>query len=390
MSALRCLARLWLCFGVAICFAVPEFYSPYRSVRGFGMGGATHALSDDESAFFNNPAGFNFSGRYQGFSPFQIYAGASTGIADVKKLADAANTYGQAGPFSQAVSSLLNSPMHAGGGVLSYFIGDNWALGILLGDVKGSFLLSGSPAAPSMESTLLLDSGIYLSAFDIIPESGFSWGVTAKAIYRNAGRTAYDSVAPDSTADFFLTRFRNIGSGVGVDADLGLLKEWKFSGFVRRAGLSVSLNNLFATNYPIRFGGSAPPVQSRTASAGFFLTSDKFSEGTGPVVFRLEASEYLFGPPGDANFGDRGGTGWRHLRGGLEVLLGPVSLRAGLYQKDWTAGAGFFLEGIRFEFATYAEQWGASPGDLVSRRFLLQFGFGFPSKRNRPSVFGFG
>jgi hypothetical protein len=107
--------------------------------------------------------------------------------------------------------------------------------------------------------------------------------------------------------------------------------------------------------------GAPPPIEPEFIVGGAM----KFSGG---LVDITPAIDYRFANRNDMQIGKK-----LHL--GVEVAMPVLTLRAGLNQGYWTAGAGFNLWLVRVEAASYGVELGAYPGQQEDRRYMANFSF---------------
>lgn len=366
---------LILVFFSVPAWALKEYYSLGCTPRAMALGGAFYGLSDDEGALFYNPAGLS---AYEGGTQiFAVTVGATASSTLPGALSALRDVFSKSTDTATMVSRLqpLQGRILSGGAeAFPFVLTRGFALGVLVGGVKGNVLLSGREIDSDLDVTGVSDSGLFLGKSISFGKSPLRMGVTLKVLGRIGGRklmTLIDFVneTPVKLSDLG-------GFGVGFDADVGFL--WMAK---RGTGLGLTFSNLFATTFPWARSGTIPPPRlPRTVSLGGFVT-------TGNFQWRLDLSEFGLGGQSDPDLGARTGSFFKHLNLGVEWVLGrALSLRAGLHQGSPTAGLGLQLTVLRLDFATWGEELGLNPGKLSSRRYGLRLAFGYaggagPSKK---------
>ena len=154
---------LFIMMAAAPVLALKEYYSLTRSVRSLGMGGVFYGVSDDEYAMFFNPAGVSlYSGKPKGMINFSGQIGNRT----LSAFDTAKNLSSKT--FAEQIDSLVQyqgDPIYAQGSVLPYFLMKHLAVGVLIGDFKADYLLSGKELDSAVDLTAISDSGLLSKAF---------------------------------------------------------------------------------------------------------------------------------------------------------------------------------------------------------------------------------
>lgn len=372
---------------VSPVFAVKEYYSLTRSLRALGMGGAFYGLSNDEYAMFYNPAGVSlYEGRPQLMLNSTAQLGSRT-LPAYKKKNEIAGSF----PDSiDALARFQGDPLYLGASVLPYFLMKNLAAGILVGDLKTNYLLSGKELDSAVDLTAILDSGIFVTYGRSVLNENVHVGLTTKGIARAGGRTSF------TLGDLFLGNKLNLnpqdlgGAGFGIDFDLGIIYDIPYLSFGEANQISLVINNVLASRLSMGSqAGKMPPGLVRSVSLGWYSV---FS-GWGVfdhIHFLADFAEFSLGGQSDPELGAPGGKFLKHLNMGLEFPIGILKLRGGLHQGYWTAGLGLNLKYCKLEFATYGEELSSGPGRLESRRYGLTvaLGMGQLNQPFKPSIKG--
>lgn len=378
-----------LCFLVtAPVLAMKEYYSISRSIRALGMGGVFYGVSDDEYALFYNPAGVSlYSGKPKGMINFSGQMGNQTlsALDTAKKLSSKS--------FANQIDSLVKyqgEPIYMGGGILPYFLTKHLAVGLLLGDLKADYLLSGKELDSAVDLTAISDSGLLVSYGRNLGNEYTHVGLTAKGIYRAGGRTTLN-LADIASGDKLVLNPRDLGgAGLGIDFDLGLMYDIPFLPFGQANRFSVVLSNLLASRFSTGSKSSEKvPGLTRTVSFGWHSV---FSGGDLIDYFHVMAdlAEIQIGGESDPDLGSRSGKILKHLNLGLEIPLGLFTVRTGIHQGYISLGAGFNFKYAKLDFASYQEELSNAPGRLPSRRYALtiSLGLGEPNLPFKPRIKG--
>jgi len=369
-------------FGATAIFAVQEYYGISRSIRALGMGGAFYGLSDDEAALFYNPAGLSlYPGRAQLMVNLNSHISHSS-LSAMNTISNVAGASGDLGAITTELESLQGKPIFVGAGVMPYFIARGFAIGMLAADAKADFALLGSGVDSDLDVTAISDSGLFVGFAGSLFHPNLHFGMTLKGMFRAGGQKTFSPVDL-LTADNL--QFEDLGgAGAGVDADLGMTYLFPSKGS-RTAGVSLSLNNVLASNFSIARVEGPPPALVRTASAGGFVEW-RFKRAVNYLRLMLDFAEVGLGGESDADRGARGGSVFKHLNLGLEMpLWGFLYLRTGVHQGNLTGGLGISAYAMKLDLATYAEELMSGVGRLTSRRWALRFALGFGAPSASPS-----
>ncbi|MFM8315355.1 MAG: hypothetical protein ACKOA8_13800 [Deltaproteobacteria bacterium] len=366
---------LLICLSFVVpTFAMREFYGISRSIRALGMGGAFYGRSDDEYALFYNPAGVSlYQGKTQSMVNFGSQVGNRTFAAfetkktlSSKSLADSID----------ALAQYQGDPLYLGGSVLPYFLMKHLAVGVLLGDVKADYLLSGKELDSSVDFTGIIDSGLLVSYGRTVGNEYTHIGLTAKGILRSGGRvnlTLADLVQGDKVN---LNPKDLGGTGFGIDFDLGVMYDIPYLDFGQANRISFVVSNLLASSFSMGSKSTGqPPGLTRTFSIGWHSV---FSGGDLVDHYHVMAdlAEFQLGGESNPHLGARSGKILKHLNLGVEVPVGALTVRTGIHQGYVSVGLGFNLTYAKLDFATYQEELSSGPGRLPSRRYALTLALG--------------
>jgi hypothetical protein len=369
---------LLLLFSPRPAMGVYEWYSLSKSTRALGMGGAFYGLSDDESALFYNPAGLStYKGGVDFMGSFRVEGSTSAASA----LSTIMDGRGQGvGQLAASLEEFQGKPIFANiAPAMPYYLRRGLAIGLLLADVKANATVTGSGVDTSVDVTAIVDSGLFIGFAGKLFSDKLHLGMTLKGLVRGGGRRNY-SVLDIAAGDSLELDVDQIGgAGFGIDADIGAMYEVPeiIEGVKQYA--SVSINNLLATSFDlarITSGGVTAPQLPRMftlSGRAEFPGVWKFDRFTTVLDF----AEFSLGGQSDPNFGARHGSFWKHVNFGVEAPIGWFTLRTGFRQGNISAGFGIDARFFQLDFATYAEEVGANPGRISSRRVALRLAAGF-------------
>ena len=336
-----------------------EYPTLHRGVRPLGMGGAFTAVADDENALFYNPAGLsNIDTLQVGFGPLlevsentmDMYNDAQdTDFDDTGEVTDFLRDY--VGEHQHGRVAFLP---HVGFNIRDYGIMVAGLAQVTVDmDVR-------NPVWPEAHVDAVYDYGLLAGVGLKVPITGLRAGATVKFISRQSLDETY--TATDIAADDFDQELDDdLESGSGFGFDLGAIYRLPFFEVV---DLDVGLT---VQNVPEMDMGDAKPLETQ---ANFGLAATKSFAGFDLVA----ALDYM----DLTNSYDEDDDPAKRLHMGAEVQLPKIlSLRAGLNQGYYTAGATVDFRFVRFDVATYGEEVGAHAGQREDRRYVAQITFGW-------------
>lgn len=355
-------------------FGMKEYYSLSRSIRALGMGGVFYGVSDDEYALFYNPAGVSlFQGKPRGMINLSGQVGNRTFSAydTTKNLSSK--------PLAEQIDLLTayqGDPIYLGASVFPYFLMKHLAVGVLLGDAKVDYLLSGKELDSAVDFTAIVDSGLLVSYGRTLGNENTHVGLTAKGILRSGGRITL------TLADIVLGNKINInpsdlgGTGFGIDFDFGLMYDIPYLPWGEANRISLVASNLLASQFTMGSKSTGqPPGLTRTFSLGWHSV---FSGGKIVDHYHLMAdlAEFQLGGESDPDLGARTGKILKHLNLGVEIPVGVLTIRTGVHQGYISLGLGLNFKYAKIDVATYQEELSSAPGRLPSRRYALTLALG--------------
>lgn len=334
----------------------------YQGIRPMGMGGAFTAVADDENAMFYNPAGLN---AIKGFGRFELLnplAETTTDtvefVGDLRDVADADTDAEQAALATELLDKWLGEQFHARASVFPNLTLQNFGIGVL-----GQAVFDGEVHNPAGSNTLQVRSSSDLAGL-VSGAIGFSpagttlrLGVTGKFVRRellDQSYTANDLVQQDGID---LDRDLQDGSGFGFDA--GVI--WGLP-LPLNPAVGVTVQNI--GDVDLGDAGTLP----QQVNAGVALRPS-LPFGTLTLAADMLDVTKEVGTDDDTA---------KRLHMGAEFALPTVlSLRTGLNQGYFSAGATIDLRVLKLAYAYSIEEVGAFAGQTPDRRHVAQVSLGF-------------
>jgi len=390
MNPRKKLLAMWLmvsmvalcCFTPALAAKPNKFFLP--GIRPLGMGGAFLALSDDQNAFFYNPAGItqrlrpllsvadltlqtNQSGYELGQYILDLYTGGAP--LDPMELLSYFSQLLEENFYSLKYNmyalplaniALIAPPM----GYLSV------GLGAYVSALNAEFALSMPGLIPEVGLNASVDSGLIIPiAYDLGEKVAV--GVNLKAINRN------NIDVNMSLLDLLNLELPNadIGYGYGFDAGIlmhlggqlsvgATLKDIGYTNITYYKTTSITKNpdntlDIGLADLPVPVTEKIEP----TLDVGFayLFTSEQLPMGDN-ILFTCQYDD-LTGRMEDAGYGELAFRP-KNLHLGIELSYQMVSFRAGINQGYGTAGLGVYLGPLCLDYAFYGQELGLNAGDI--------------------------
>ncbi len=337
------------------------YFGFHRGTRTLGMGGAFTAVADDQNALYFNPAGLAQTKEFRlGILNPQVEASedaidlfndlSDIDMDDSKAVADVMRQYvGDNNHVKVATEFYTGFQVGSAGVMVS-------ALGQATADIRIRNLVN-----PVAQINAVADYGIMVGAgMDIPYVNGLKVGAALKGLGRTSLNEEYtaEELADDNFEDIIDD---DQVDGSGISADIGVL--------YTTSALKVTTLNLalVAQNVPEMDFGDAMDAKTQF-NAGIAL-SQKVMGMT--VTEALDIYDFTENASEDDSFEKR-------VHMGVEVALPAVlSVRAGLNQGYFTAGATLNFKVVKFDVATYGEEVGVVGGQKEDRRYVAQISAGW-------------
>lgn len=345
-------ARIFLFGAILLCAAgassAQDYFPNYERVRPLGMGGAFTAVADSEDAAFYNPAGLNnlSTGRVTILDPTVEFSEDAVSAVDDFADVDTDNEV----EIADFLRKHIGEPQHVRFQWTPGYARKNFAIyGLANATVDARIRDRANPVADVVG---VGDAGGQLSFAYGFNGGAVQIGGTARIVHRWSVDREY---TPRDFLDDNFSFDNEARTGTGFGGDLGAIVNlpYRFApsiGLVVKDVGSPKIGDALKNRQDVRFG-----VACR----------QPFAAGT----LRLAADVRRIGHNED--FGKK-----IHL--GAEFAFPKyVSLRTGLYQGYWSAGATLDLWIARIAYATYAAEVGAFPGQVADRRHAARLELGF-------------
>lgn len=346
--------RILACVFAGLCFFIfvttthaTELSESWTSARSMGMGNAFTAVATEGDALFYNPAAL---ARVSGFHWTIMDPRLGVNGAEALEVAEIA---GNSSSVADKLNDLYGKAVWVGGGGKTSIVFPGIGFAAYTNGDVGINLQN--PAYPQMNLNYFFDYGLALGgAFDLVP-SIWSVGVTARRVNRTGTNLPLGpSVLATLDLEQIKERLKDRGTGYGLDIGTMLTLPSPI-----RPTLALTIRNFGTTSFSFEEGTRAPPPSLPDMTFGASITIDT------PILTITPAFDYRYMDRGDIQVGKK-------LHMGIEFELPLLTVRAGLNQGYYTAGAGLDLGVLELEAATYGVELGEYPGQLEDRRYLVQ------------------
>ena len=329
-----------------------ESFETHHNARRYGMGGAYISVVEDEDALFFNPAAI---ARNTGI--YWTIADLGVGASDISESIDAFSDLSDDSTFESALNDLYGEPLWLGATGKTSVMLPFFAFAYFY-DVDVSFMAN-NPVAPTLEGNYITDTGFALGSGWSIAKI-FEMGFAAKYITRTGNRETFGAgtianiVSGTDSTDAIFDSFDASGVGYALDFGANLTIPTPV-----RPTFSFVWKNMGNTKFRADDDELTPPRidQEMTIGGSLFISL--------PLVHIVPALEFRHLESSELDLGQK-----LHL--GLELGLPLVDVRAGLYQGYLSYGAGLGLGLARIDFASWGAEIGGYPGQIESRRYMLQ------------------
>jgi F plasmid transfer operon protein TraF len=354
-----------LMFGLLLLVSVvpvsaEEYPTLHRGVRPLGMGGAFTAVADDENALFYNPAGLSDISTLQ-MGIFNPLLEVSENTLDM--ISDAQDTdFDDTGEVTEFLRDYVGEHQHVRTSLFPHVGFNVKGYGVMVAGIAQATLDLDvrNPVWPEAHIDGVTDIGLLAGVGLNLPVTGLKAGASIKFISRESLDEVY-TATDIASEDFDKNLEDDAESGSGIGLDLGAIYKLPFIEiFDLDVGLAVQ-------NVPEMDMGDAKPLETQ---ANFGLAAKKGFAGFDLVA----AIDYM----DLSNSYDEDEDIAKRLHMGAEVQLPKIlSVRAGLNQGYYTAGATVDFKAIRLDVATYGEEVGAHAGQREDRRYIFQITIGW-------------
>lgn len=337
-----------------------ERHEYYNGIRGLGMGGASVAVVNDETAVILNPAAL---GKLR--DQFITLVDPEIGIGQNNERIFSTNLLGPINPQNSMdrLNETRETRMHLRGQVFPSLVLPNFGMGVLAKyRSDGEVNAAGTEMDWEYENDLAFIFGFNFRLFDGRLKIGFNTRITNRIEYSN---TAIPVVSSGTTLNSLGAK-----EGVGVGSDVGIILT---APWVALPTLAIVARDVGHTHYNFKdgllTGATEYPTtvgQSVDVGIAFFPIIGKRKRAT----FTIEARDVL-------TFSDEADP-YRRYHAGIEFnFFDALFLRGGMNQRYWTAGLEMALKNYQIQLATYGEEIGTATTHREDRRYVAKFAFRF-------------
>lgn len=342
-------------FGQAQWGEVREFYN---GVRSLGMGGASIAVVNDETALYSNPAALGKVRDFYG-TVFDPEVDGSALIPTLYKAKQFGNPF-EPSSVHPTLDRSRETYYHARGQISPSLVVKNFGIGLYARYLLDAMV---NEDGTEMRTYGLDDLGLFLGFNLRLWEGRIKLGVTGKAI----SRIEVDKTL-DTTGDLSFKGNAAEGAALGADVGLILTAPW-----VWLPTLSAVVRDVGGTNFEagsgLRMSATERPKKlEQDIDVAFALFP--IHSGKSRSAFTVEQQRIKeAGESGDAT---------RYLHVGYEYNYADILfLRAGMNQRYATAGFEIASEFTQVQVASYGEDVGPVGEPREDRRLVIKFSFRF-------------
>ena len=339
-----------------------EKFEFFNGIRMLGMGGASIAVANDETAVFSNPAAL---GKLR--DPF------FTIIDPEIELGEDTSSFLTGFDLNvlglEAILTKINEHpgrnFHLRTQIFPSIVVPNFAAGVMLKyEINGTLNTTTSEIELNYRNDFVGVLGYDLRLFDGRLKVGFS------ARYIN--RSEITDKNPIATSNLARTIDDTAQNGGALAADAGIIitMPWRWLPTLAVVGRDLG-NTSFSLGAGFASGDGTDPEtvkQSIDASIAIFPIMGNRARTTITVEMRDILSD---------DEDDKADV-MRRLHTGVELNFSDIFfIRGGLNQRYWTAGVEFAIMNIQFQIASYGEEVGTATTPAEDRRYLAKFSYRF-------------
>ncbi len=355
--------KMRILLGLIICCRLSahaeERYEFYNGIRALGMGGASIAVVNDETALLVNPAAL---GKLRDY--FITIIDPEIAVSQQTEEIAGTDILKMIGPQSALEKALVNADkrMHLRSQLFPSIVVPNFGFGLFAKyEVNSEF-----------ESTANVFKYDYTN--DYAGVFGFNFrlfsgmmklGASARVVNRVEIRK--EDIDPTSTG---LSLKTLASEGLGIASDLGLVITAPVALLPSIAGVYRDVGR---TSYTFRDGllinpANAPSSTAETIDVALSIhpIHGRQMRSTWTIEYR---DVFTYGKETDQ---------LRRTHAGVELnYADALFVRAGMNQRYWTAGLELAMFNYQFQAASYGEEVGTAAETREDRRYVVKFSFRF-------------
>lgn len=354
---------------VGIRVRAGELYEFYNGVRQMGMGGATLATVNDETALFANPAALGkLRDSFTTVADPEIdYGEVNSEIATGTGILDAFSLQG----VVDKLNSAKDKHFHLRAQFSPSLVLANFGVGVYEKySVDGEVTTSPNQLELNYRNDLAFVIGYCLRIWD----GRIKFGFNAKYISRLEIDNSQHTIAPSVTD---LSASSNAAEGAGISADVGLMlaAPWALLPTLAIVAHDVGDTEFNAgTGFMYGTSSTRPKKVQQTYDAA--LAIFPIVGARTRTVITVEARDLT------NVLTESDGTPitdpYKKYHAGFEFNIQDMFfIRGGMNQHYWTAGLEFAYDRFQFQISSYGEDIGTGTSNREDRRYSAKFAYRF-------------
>lgn len=337
-----------------------EFYEFYTNARSLGMGGASIAVTNDETALLLNPAAMSKLRDYYG-TVFDPEIDISVGTFNATRNAPL-QSYNSIETAKKITDSKRDTYYHSRGQIFPSFVAKYFGFGVLYSTrLDAQMNTDGDAMMVDYRNDFALVSGLSAKFFG----GRIKLGVNGKFISRHEIKNA----AVDPNGSLAVKDLAVEGSGMSFDGGLLIAAPWTFL-----PTLGVVVRDVGDTQFKLRKGVRSfrsednPETQKQQVDAAIALF---------PIHGANLRSSWTVEYKDVTNVREEEDSA-KKIHAGYELNYADILFfRVGYNQRYYTLGAELASEFVQWQLASYGEEIGTKQDPKEDRRYVLKFAFRF-------------
>lgn len=330
----------------------------YNNARMMGMGGASIAIANDETALLTNPAGLGkLRSAYGTLIDPEI--DATTSFLSLSNKSAISNPLSLP-QLASALTASTNVPYHWRWQLFPSFVVRNFGIGIFWKQNLNAIV---NPATNLMSTSYTDDLALALGYSLRLWDGRIKIGISGRFISRI--QVAKDL---DPLGDLTLGTHASEGVGLATDAGIILAAPWTYIPTLAIVARDIG-STKFTSGSGLRMSSATRPTtiaQDFDAAVALFPIHGNATRSS--LTFEYQKIMQA------ANAVDKN----RHYALGYEFNYADILFfRAGLHQNFWTAGIEIASRFTQMQFASYGEDVGVDGSPVEDRRLSFKFSFRF-------------